>query len=84
MKITAQPDAGRRNVTPFTFKNGVFIHTNSAQNCIISRHVISMSYLHSFIECIKCKKDMKTEIITSTGNHNEVFGLPGLVTWSWA
>ena len=82
MKITAQPDAGRRNVTPITLKNGVFIHTNSAQNCILSKHVISMSYLHSFIECVKCKKDVKTETITSTGNHDEVFGLPYIVTWS--
>ena len=83
MEITAQSDAGRRNVTQITFKNGVFIHTNSAQNYKLSTHVISVSYLHSFIECVKCTKDVKTETITATGNHDEVFGLPYVVTWSW-
>lgn len=83
MKFTAHSDADRRNVTSTTLKNDIFIHTNSAQNCIISTHVISVSYLHSLIECAKCTKDVKTETITATGNHDEVFGLPYLVTWSW-
>lgn len=83
MKFTAQSDAGRRNVTSLMLRNDISINTNSAQNCIISTHVISMSYLHSFIECVKCKKDVKTPTITATGNHVEAFGLPSIVTWSW-
>ncbi|NHH98881.1 hypothetical protein DYY66_0220 [Candidatus Nitrosotalea sp. FS] len=83
MKFTTQCDASRRNVTQITLKNGLDIYTNSAQNYIISTHVISVSYLHSFIECVRCKKDVKTETITATGNHDEVFGLPYIVTWSW-
>jgi len=83
MKFTAQSDAGRHNVTSRALKDDVFIHTNSTQNCIISTHVISVSYSHSFIECVKCKKDMKTETITATGSHDEVFGLPSIVAWSW-
>lgn len=83
MKLITQSDAGRRNMTQLTLKNGVFIDTNSTQKYIISIHVISVSYLHSFIECVKFTKDVKTDPITTTGNHDEVFGLPCLVAWSW-
>lgn len=83
MEYIAQYDASRRNVTSITLKNGLDIYAKSAQNHIISTHVISVSYLHSFIECVKCKKDVKTETVTATGNHDEVFGLPYIVTWSW-
>lgn len=82
MEFTAQCDASRRNVTSITLKNGLDIYAKSAQNHIISTHVISVPYLHSFIECVKCKKDVKTETIAAMGNH-EVFGLPYIVTWSW-
>lgn len=70
-------------MTSITLKNGLDIHTNSNQNYKLSTHVISVSYLHSFIECVKCKKDVKTPTITATGNHVEAFGLPSIVTWSW-
>ena len=83
MEYIAQYDASRRNVTSITLENGLDIYTKSAQDYIISTHVISVSYLHSFIECVKCKKDVKTETVTATGNHDEVFGLPYIVTWSW-
>ena len=83
MEITAQYDASRRNLTPVMLENGLCIYTNSTQNYILSTHVISVSYLHSFIECVKCKKDVKTENIMVMGNHDEVFGLPHLVIWSW-
>ena len=82
MEFTTQSDADRRNMTPIAFKNGVSIYTNSSQNYIVSEHVISVSYLHSFIECVKRKKDVKIENTVFTGNHDEVFGLPHL-TRSW-
>jgi len=83
MEFTAQTDTDRRNLTSLLPKNQDFINTNSAQNWILSTHVISVSYLHSFIECVKCTKDVKTEFtITVTGDHEE-FGLPYIVTWSW-
>lgn len=83
MKFTAQYDAGRRNVTPVTLKNGVFINTHSAQNCIRSKHVISVSYLHSFIECVLSQKDMESQNVISTGNHDMISGLTRIITWSW-
>jgi len=83
MKFTAQSDADRRNVTPITLKNGVFIHTNSAQNCIISKHVISVSYLHSFIESVLSQQYMESENVISTGNHGATCVLTHGITWSW-
>lgn len=83
MELTAHFDADRHNLTPITLKNGLFIYTNSTQNYIVSKHVISVSYLHSFIECVKRKKDVRTENTIVTGNHDEAFGLPRLATWSW-
>lgn len=83
MKFTAQSDAGRRNVTPITLKNGVFINTNSTQNCIISKHVISVSYLHSFIESVLSQQDMESENIISTSNHGTTCVLTHGIIWSW-
>ena len=84
MELTAQSDADRRNLTSLRLKNGNLVNANLDQNCILSTHVISVSYLHSFIECAKCTKDVKTEFTTTvTGNHDEVFGLQYIVTWSW-
>jgi len=83
MKFTAQSDAGRRNVTPIMPKNGVFINTNSAQNCIISKHVISMSYLHSFIESVLSPQYVELQTIISTGNPDAISGLTHMITWSW-
>jgi len=83
MKFTAQSDADRRNVTPITLKNGVFIHTNSAQNCIISKHVISVSYLHSFIESVLSPQYMESKNVIPTGNPDTISGLTHIITWSW-
>ena len=83
MKFTAQSDAGRRNMTPITLKNGVFINTNSTQNCIISKHVISVSYLHSFIESVLSQQDMESENIISTSNHGTTCVLTHGIIWSW-
>jgi len=81
MEITAQYDASRRNLTSLTLKNGLSVNTNLTQSYIISVHVISVSYLHSFIECVLPQQDMDTENTIITGNHT-IFGLPHLVTWS--
>lgn len=83
MKFTTQYDAGRRNVTPIVLKNGVSSNTNSAQNCIISKHVISMSYLHSFIESVLSPQYVELQTIISTGNPDAISGLTHMITWSW-
>jgi len=83
MEITAQYDASRRNVTPIMLKNSVFINTNSTQNCIISKHVISMSYLHSFIESVLSPQYVELQTIISTGNPDAISSLTHMITWSW-
>ncbi len=82
MKFTPQSDADRRNLTPITHKNGLFINTNLTQKYVISRHVISVPYLHSFIECVLSTQGMESENIISTGNHDTIFGLLYSTTWS--
>ncbi len=82
MEITAQYDASRRNLTSPTLKNGFSNYTNLNTNYIISVHVISVSYLHSFIECVFSQQDMNTENTIVTGNPDTIFGLSHLVTWS--
>ena len=83
MKFTAQSDAGRRNVTPIMLKNSVFINTNSTQNCMISKHVISVSYLHSFIESVLSQQCVESKNLISTGNHGITCVLTHGITWSW-
>ena len=82
MEITAQYDASRRNLTSRTLKNGLSIYTNLNTNYIISVHVISVSYLHSFIECVFFQQDVNAENAIVMGNHDTIFGLPNLDTWS--
>lgn len=83
MKFTAQSDAGRHNVTPIMLKNSVFINTNSTQNCIISKRVISVSYLHSFIESVLSQQYVESKNLISTGNHGITCVLTHVITWSW-
>lgn len=83
MKFTTQSDASRRNVTPIMLKNGVFINTNSTQNYIISEHVISVSYLHSFIEFVLSQQYVGSKNLISTGNPGTTCVLTHGITWSW-
>ena len=82
MEFTAQSDASRRNVTSLILKNDISINANSAQNCIISEHVISVSYLHSFIESVLSLQDMESENTISTGHPETMSGLTHIITWS--
>ena len=81
MKFTAQFDADRRNLTPSFFKNTISIYTNLTQKYVIQNHVISMTDLHSFIECVLCQKYVESSNAILVGGYDVVFGLPSVITW---
>lgn len=82
MGLTAQFDADRRNLTQIFFKIDISIAANLTQKYMKSRRVISMTYVHSFIESIRRQKYVELGNAISISNRIAVFGLPHRIAWS--